>query len=102
MNQPGTFPVLSDQEILSFLSNITESSTPPQVLRDPVDAKFFREIYEIILSLLLNLGKDEWQEAIPEALESLPYPQLHSKSISELNFWRQLYKISSVFILTNI
>lgn len=91
-----TFPQLSNKAIISYLNEsdiLPQQKLDERILTDPVDAKTIREVYELVLLNYLDMSREEFGIASEDAYEALEHRSLHTKSVSELLLFKQLYDI---------
>jgi len=61
-------------------------------LKEPTPEKM-SIVYEALVEGLMNLNRDDFKQMPFQAMEVLPFPELHEASIPELSFYKQLLRL---------
>ncbi|KAI9225399.1 MAG: Nuf2 family-domain-containing protein [Piptocephalis tieghemiana] len=90
----NTFPLLSTQEIIAALRDISISLTEEDMARP--SAQRMMAVYEVILDQVMGMPRQACANIPLEDMEFLPYPDLHQDSASHATFLRELVRLMSV------
>ncbi|DBA85310.1 hypothetical protein WJX79_007297 [Trebouxia sp. C0005] len=86
-----SFPILSNQELLPCLKEMNLPLTAEQISKPTFE--ILQRIYEILVTTLLGVTREELQQPVFMAIDTLEYPELHDESIPTLAFIKSLNRL---------
>ncbi|DBA98352.1 hypothetical protein WJX82_002463 [Trebouxia sp. C0006] len=86
-----SFPILSNQELLPCLKEMDLPLTGEQISKPTFE--ILQRIYEILVTTLLGVTREELQQPVFMAIDTLEYPELHDESIPTLAFIKSLNRL---------
>ncbi|KAA6429433.1 MAG: kinetochore Nuf2, partial [Trebouxia sp. A1-2] len=86
-----SFPILSNQELLPCLKEMDLPLTAEQISKPTFE--ILQRIYEILVTTLLGVTREELQQPVFMAIDTLEYPELHDESIPTLAFIKSLNRL---------
>ncbi|KAL0042016.1 hypothetical protein WJX77_000793 [Trebouxia sp. C0004] len=86
-----SFPILSNQELLPCLKEMDLPLSAEQISKPTFE--ILQRLYEILVTTLLGVTREELQQPVFMAIDTLEYPELHDESIPTLAFIKSLNRL---------